>query len=116
MKTKNQEFLAAFNKAFAENNTEYILNNVSKNIKWEMAGDFTANGFDEFSKYLKNMESVEPWEIQINKIITHGQDASVNGIIRSNDGKEYAFCDVYRLTGFKNPKVSEMTSYVIDIT
>ena len=116
MKTNNQEFLAVFNKAFAEYNTEYILNNVSKNIRWEIVGDFTVNGVDEFSKYLKTMESVESWEIQINKIITHGKDAAINGIIKSNDGKEYAFCDVYRLTGFKNPKVSEMTSYVIDIT
>lgn len=37
--------------------------------------------------------------------------------MRTPDGDEtaYAFCDVYTFRGFKNPKVQEMTSYVIEI-
>jgi hypothetical protein len=30
-------------------------------------------------------------------------------------GNNYAFCDIYRLSGFKKPKISEMTSYAIEL-
>lgn len=115
MKTKNQELLEAFNKAFARNDTHFVVNHVSENIKWTVVSDFTVEGKEAFTEALKSMESEEPWEMEIDKIITHGKDAAVNGIMKTKGGKQYAFCDVYKFSGFNDPKISEMTSYVVEI-
>lgn len=115
MKTKNQELLEKFNKAFAQNDTNFILRQVSENIKWTAIGDFSIEGKDAFQKTLESMTGDEPYELEVHKIITHGKDGAVNGIMRSKDGKEYAFCDVYKFSGFKDPKISEMTSYVVEL-
>lgn len=115
MKTKNQELLEEFNKAFARNDTEFVESHISDNIKWTAVGDFTVEGKEAFTEALKSMEADEPWELEIDKIITHGKEASVNGVMKSKNGKKYAFCDVYKFSGFKDPKISEMTSYVIEV-
>lgn len=115
MKTKNQELLEEFSKAFARNDTDFLVSHVSENIKWTAVGDFTVEGKEAFTEALKSMEADEPWEMEIDRIITHGKDAAVNGIMKTKGGKQYAFCDVYTFSGFKNPKISEMTSYVVEI-
>lgn len=61
------------------------------------------------------MESPEPFELTIKNIITHGRSAAVDGTMKSPDGKTYAFCDVYQFRGLKNPKIKEMTSYVVEV-
>lgn len=115
MKTKNQQFLEELNKAFAKNDTEYIIKNVTENIKWTVVSDFSVEGKEEFMKYLKEMEAEEPFKMKIENIITHGKKAAVNGVMTSAEGEQYAFCDVYKLSGFKDPKISEIVSYVIDL-
>jgi len=47
--------------------------------------------------------------------LKNGKEAAVNGVMTSKDGKQYAFCDIYKFTGFKDPKISEMTSYVVEV-
>lgn len=54
-------------------------------------------------------------ELSISNIITHGDRAAVDGTMTSQNGKSYGFCDVYKLSGYKNPKVREMVSYVLDL-
>lgn len=115
MKTKNQEFLEEINKAFARSDSEFILQHVTDNIKWTVQGDFTVQGKEAFTKELKKMESPEPLELAISNIITHGKSAAVDGIMKSPDGKKYAFCDVYQFSGLKNPKIKKMTSYVLEV-
>ncbi len=115
MKTKNQELLEKFNKAFAQNDTDFILRQVSESIKWTAIGDFSVEGKEAFQKALESMTGDEPYKLEVHKIITHGKDAAVNGIMRSKEGKQYAFCDVYEFSGFKDPKISEMTSYVVEL-
>lgn len=57
----------------------------------------------------------EPMDLTIHTIITDGKSAAVNGEMKAPDGKTYVFCDVYELSGFKNPKIKEITSYVIEL-
>lgn len=115
MKTKNQELLEQFNQAFSKNDIDFLADHVTETIKWTAVGDFNVEGKEAFIKALKSMEADEPWELEVDKVITHGKDAAVNGIMKSKDGKHYAFCDVYTFSGFKDPKISEMTSYVVEI-
>lgn len=116
MKTKNQELLEKINKAFARNDSDFIVEHATDNIRWTIIGDRTVEGKEEFAKALKEMEADEPMELTIHHIITHGKSAAVNGEMKSAEGKTYAFCDVYKFSGFKNPKISEMTSYAIEVS
>jgi hypothetical protein len=113
MKTKNQELLEIFNKAFAQNGTGFILQQVSENIKWTAVGEFTIEGKEAFQKALESMDGDQPYELSIKN--THGKSAAVEGIMTSKADKHYAFCDVYKFSEFKNPKISEMTSYVLEL-
>ncbi|HLR90789.1 MAG TPA: nuclear transport factor 2 family protein [Balneolaceae bacterium] len=116
MKTKTQQLLEEFNKAFARNNMDFILSNVTDHITWTAIGDFTVKGRTAFQETLKRMAGDEPYELTIHRVITHGKDAAVHGVMNSREGKQYAFCDVYELSGFKNPKITAMTSFVIPIS
>lgn len=115
MKTKNQEFLEEFNKAFARSDSDFILQHVTDDVKWTVQGDFSIQGKEAFKTELKKMESPEPFELNINNIITHGRSAAVDGTMKTPDNKTYAFCDVYNFRGLKNPLIKEMTSYVIEV-
>lgn len=115
MKTGNQIFLEKFNEAFAKNDTNYILEHVTDDIHWEIVGDKTVEGKDAFSEALKLMQQNEPLSMTIHHIITHGKHASVNGVMRTSDGRSYGFCDVVTFSGFKNPKIKKMSSYSIEI-
>lgn len=116
MKTANQQFLEKFNKAFAENDTDFILEHVSDDIKWNVIGYQAVQGKEEFAEMLISMQLPDPQKLKIHNIITHGKSASVNGEITSKEGNSFGFCDVIKFSGFKNPKVKEMTSYVIEIS
>lgn len=115
MKTKNQELLEEINKAFARNDSDFITGHVTDNIQWTIVGEQTVEGKESFTQTLRSMEADEPMELTIHNIITHGKAATVNGEMKTAGGEVYAFCDVYKFSGFKNPKISEMTSYAIPI-
>lgn len=115
MKTNNQELLKKINEAFARSDSDFIIENVTDNIRWTIVGDRTVEGIEDFTNALKAMEADEPMELTIHHIITHGKEASVNGEMKTTDGKIYAFCDVYKFSGFKNPKIKGMTSYAIEV-
>lgn len=113
--TKKAKFLKKFNEAFAKSDTEYIVDHVTDDISWTIVGDSTVEGKDAFIQALKTMESEEPFELEIKNIITHGDSAAVNGTMKSQDGSSYAFCDIYKFSRYKNPKISAITSYVIEL-
>lgn len=114
--TKKAKLLQKINEAFAKSDTDFIADNVTKNIRWTVIGDQTVEGKEAFIQALKAMEEEEPMELTIHHIITHGKEASVDGIMKMpGEDKAYAFCDIYKFSGFKNPKISEMTSYVVEV-
>ncbi len=115
MKTENQIFLEKFNEAFANNDTDFILDQVTDDIRWEIVGDKILEGKEAFAEALKEMEQAEPLKMTIHHIITHGKHASVNGVMTTSDGTSYGFCDVLTFSGFKNPKVKKLTSYAIKV-
>lgn len=113
--TKKGIFLQKFNEAFAESDIDYIVENVTDDIEWIALNDFIVEGKEQFIETLKNMASDKPFKLNIKNIITHGDAAAVDGVMESPDGKHYAFCDVYKFSGFKNQKIKKITSYVIDL-
>jgi hypothetical protein len=115
MKTSNQILLEKFNDAFARGDTDFILEHVTDTIRWEIVGDQSAAGKEAFAALLQNMVMDEPMELTIHNIITHGKSAALNGIMKAANGAQFAFCDIYIFSGFKNPKIRQITSYALEV-
>lgn len=108
--------LQELNDAFAKSDTDTILEMVTDTIRWNIIGEQSVEGKEAFREMLISMQGSEPLELTIHNIITHGKSAAVNGEMKMpGENKAYAFCDVYKFSGFKNPKISEMTSYAIEV-
>lgn len=107
--------LRDFNIAFAQNDTSFIIEQVTDDIHWHILGDKEVEGIDNFEKEVRKMTDVKVSELILNHIITHGLSAAVEGLMKLEDGKNYRFCDVYLFRGFKDSKIKEMTSYVFEV-
>lgn len=115
-----EKFLREINRAFSEGDTQYLLENVTDDFCWFIVGEKTVSGKTEFSEALEQMRQLPPMKIEIDNIIMEGNSASVEGKVtgRNKNGqkKHFGFCDLYRVTNPTAPKISEMTSFVIDLS
>ena len=120
MTNNKEEFLRKFNDAFLKPDLPFIFDSVTDDVEWVMVGDQTVKGKKDLQKFFDNMDDNSPGlkNFEIENIITHGKNASVNGTMKmDNQGKEetYGYCDVYEFSGFKNPRIKSIHSYVIAI-
>lgn len=111
-----KQVLKSFNIAFASGNVEAVLDAVSDDIVWERVGDCTIRGKHAFADALNRYSNQAADELRLLTIITHGNEASANGILKFNGQYTWAFCDVYRFAGFtKTAKIKQITSYAIQV-
>lgn len=116
--TAKEDFMWKFNEAFAKSDTVFLIANVTDDIEWTVYGDKTISGIEDFKKTVEEMKTQSKVVMELDRIITHGNTAAVNGTMQMTEsGKTstYAFADVCVLSGFKNPKIKRMKSYVIKI-
>lgn len=109
------EFLKAFNIAFAKGDIDYLSSSVTDDLAWEMVGKRKIEGKEEFVKTLESMTGHEAVELKFDKILSHGKQGAVNGIMKMADGSSYAFADFYEFSNAKGEKIKTMTSIVIDL-
>ncbi len=118
--TTNGKFLKEFNEAYANKDKAFIFENITDDIIWDMVGDRLIRGKEEFIQHWEEMETAATYALEVKNVLTHGTMAMVDGSMKMTDpsGREsiFAFCDVYKFSGFKNPKIKEMTSYVVQTT
>lgn len=100
-----REFLKNFNVAFGKGNVEFLTDNVTEDVIWNMVGNKIIEGKDDYSKAINKMKEKKISEYVIEKIVTHGKEGAVNGIVKMEDGKNYAFSDFYE---FKNTKSTDL--------
>lgn len=105
-------FLQNLTIAFATGDRAYLLESVTGDIRWNIAGQRIIQGKDAFSTALEEMRRAA--EITIQHVVSHGKAGAVNGTLVLENGKTYAFCDVYEFSGAKAASVKEITSYVIE--
>jgi len=108
-------FLKEFNIAFAKNNLDFIIENVTDEIVWNIIGDRKIEGREDFMDELKKMKSEKTTELFIDQILSHGKTGASNGIIKMQNGKKYAFSDFYVFQNTKTTQLKSITSYVIEI-
>lgn len=107
--------LRDFISAFAHADIDGILSPMSDDIVWNLVGDSVIEGKDNVRALLEAMKGVGTSDLVIESIITHGREAAVNGVIRSNTGQAHAFCDVVLFASASSMKIDTMTSYSITI-
>ncbi len=110
-------FLREFNEYWVREDKPAIVETVTDDIRFSMAGGQAVSGKSDFRVFLENMGGdATDMDLDIANIILEGDRAAVNGEIAMTDKdgqrRVYAFCDIYRLEG---GKVAELTAYVQEI-
>jgi hypothetical protein len=110
-----KELIRDVNIAFAENKKEKILEFMADDIVWVMVGKKIMNGKEEARKFLETMGDEIAEELILDTLITHGDTAAADGIIKYSKFA-VAFCDVYKFSGHdETTKIQQLTSYAIDL-
>lgn len=115
--TQREDFLRKFNDAFLTNDLDFIIEQLTDDIEWDMVGDQKMKGKAEVRQLMESAGngSTKLTEIQTDHMITQGNHAAVNGtmVMKEKDKTiAYGFCDVYTFED-KTEKIKAMTSYVI---
>ncbi len=110
-----REFLKDWNIAFAGANSTLVLDNVSDDVTWNIVGDKVIQGKEVFEQALEETKMNKATALTLHKIVTHGKEGAVNGAVVTENGKHYAFCDVYEFTNTKGTIIKSIASYVIEI-
>lgn len=113
-----KSILKSFNIAFAQKDMPFIADQITDDVQWNIVGSFPAiHGKNEFLEALTQMNISKTIELQITNIVTHGNTAAMNGVIKLENDKSYAFCTMYVFSSAsKQAKIKEMTSYVIEVS
>ncbi len=102
-----------FNIAYARSDYDYVLEQLTDDVVWQMVGDRTIRGKQDVALMLQQTTDFAPSALHLTNIITHGRTAAANGILTLADSS-LSFCDVYIFNSAgKQGKIKEITSYVI---
>lgn len=110
-----REFLKELNVAFAKGNLEFLADSVTDKIVWNIVGDTLIEGKEKFAEELGKMKDERVGELILDRILTHGKEGAVSGIMKMLNGKKYAFSDFYEFSGAKGTKIKSIVSFVIEI-
>ena len=117
MSAKNKKLIKKINEAFSKGDTEFVLDNLADNIRWNIVGLPTISGKGDFLKTMEMFELENFPDITVKNIIGEGDYVVVEstGTAVTKTGQPYnpAYCDVYLL---KDGKIQELTTYVVDTT
>ena len=117
MTSRNKDIVRKLNKAFEADDVEAILSCLADDIRWDVAGHFTAIGKEEFRKQVHHEAFVGAPVITIVNEIAEGDCLAVEGRVESRMKSGVLFKAVFHNTyRLENQKVKAMTSYVVPIT
>lgn len=109
-----KDLIEKMNMAFASCDLEFLIDHVTEDIKWDIVGEDTLEGLDDFKEILEKMKAHGNMDITINEITMGENRAVVEGIVKlKKPGKRrrYAFCDIYTFQKEKS-KVKELRTYI----
>jgi hypothetical protein len=108
------EFLKEFNIAFVNGDIEFLAKCVIDEIIWDVIGDKKISGKKDFVTEITKMKNRKITELTLTQILSHGKEGAVNGVIKMENGKKFAFSDFYFFQGAKGDKIKSITSYLIE--
>ena len=101
--------------SFASYDFPQITKHLDKNVKWTLVGDKPILGRDAFMSALKEMSHNKVRELTIHSIVSHGNEATVNGEMILEDESQVGFSDFYEFDSAYNTLVKSIVSYVIPL-
>lgn len=110
-----KQLLRDLNIAFARADVEKILAFMSDDIRWQIVGEANLLGKDAVRAALQAMSDVHTSHLCIESIITDRQDAAVNGIITSANGRKFAFCDICEFAHAGDEQIKSLKSYTLEL-
>ena len=87
---------------------------MSDDIHWNLVGEKLIQGKADLAELIRSHNAIELALLTIHHVVTHGKAGSVNGTMKSKDGRTIGFCDVYEFTTAKGTSVQAITSYAIE--
>jgi hypothetical protein len=111
-----REFIKALSIAFARGDIRFLMESVTEDIKWKLAGGKIIEGKDMFETGLNEMQDAKTSELILERILTQGKEGAVSGVIKIEGGKTYEFADFYEFSGAKGTKVKSINTFVIETT
>ena len=116
MTVANKEIIKKLNKAFEADDVDAILSCLADDVRWDVAGYFTAIGKEEFRQQIHHEAFIGAPRITIINDIAEGDYVAVEGRVESRmkSGAPFkaVFHNTYRL---EDQKVKAMASYVVPI-
>ncbi|WP_285653038.1 nuclear transport factor 2 family protein [Allomuricauda sp. NBRC 101325] len=99
---------------FATYDLDNAMEFMEDTIQWNLVGDIPIEGKQGFREALEQMKHNKVAELTIDRIITHGKEAAVNGDMLMENGSVFGFSDFYDFSSAKGTKVKKIVSYVIE--
>ena len=108
-----KQLIKNFYMAFTSQNVEFILDHVENDVHWQIVDKALILGKGMFAKKLKQMTNLRIKTLHIKNIIINGRTSAVNGVVHSDDNKNYTFCDIYHFSNAgKNAKIQRISTYI----
>ncbi len=76
MSAKNKKLIQKINEAYSKGNTEFVLDNLDNNIRWNIVGMPTIHGKKDFLKTMKMFELENFPNITVKNVIAEGDYVS----------------------------------------
>lgn len=115
-----ETFLNKFNRAFVENDLNYIFDSVTEDVYWEMIGDQIINGKEALIEAMNKVKEPRDMTLDLHSMIIDNDRAAVHGSMKMKDknGREkaYSFCDLYTFSSSRENKIKELRAFIIEIT
>lgn len=114
---ERKALIEKMNRAFASCDIDFLLDHVTEDIKWEIVGEDTMEGVNDFKDILEKLKDHGGMDITVNEITMGDNRAVVEGTVRlKKPGKRrrYAFCDIYTFQK-KKPKIRQLRTYITHI-
>jgi hypothetical protein len=107
-------FLQKMTLAFAKSDQKFLQASLTEDIYWNVLGEKITQGRENLLEKLHWFDD-ELEELTVQHALTHGKVGAVDGKVKLNTGKNYAFCDVYEFTDTKGTRVKVIVSYRIEM-
>jgi hypothetical protein len=108
------KFVEDLEVAFAQRDTDFLLDSVANDIHWNIVGETPIRGKVALKEAIQSVQQdCRVTQITINHVVTHGKVGAVNGIIKRKNDRTYEFCSVYEFSSAKGTNVRDITSYII---
>ena len=115
-----ETFLNKFNRAFVENDLNFIFDSVTDDVYWEMIGDPVIRGKEALIEEMNKVKQPAEMTVDINSMILDKDKASVYGSMMMKDGegveKRFEFCDLYSFSSSEENKIKDLRAFIIEVT